>query len=790
MSDEFMRAGTARPGPLAERREALGLTQGELAKLLGVEVSSVVQWEHGGTGVPAAIAPEKAGSRKAKEPDRPRQLPAAVADFTGRAAELDSLTRILDEAGSGTPGTVVISAIGGTAGVGKTALALHWAHQVASRFPDGQLHVNLRGFDPSGVPMPPADAVRGFLDALGVPPGRIPRSADAQAGLYRSLLADRRMLIVLDNARDEQQVRPLLPASPGTLVLVTSRNQITGLAAAEGARVITLDALTRSEAVQMLTSRLGPDRASTEPDAVSEIAALCAGLPLALSVAAARVTARPGFPLAVLAAELRGTAGRLDALDVGDPRASVQAVFSWSYQQLSPQEARMFRLMGLHPGPDISLDAAARLAEADPAEARSRLDELARGCLITEHVPGRYTCHDLLRAYAIRQARTIDGELALTAALGRVLDHYAQAARAAAILLYPSREMIASAAGQPGDSCPEDAQQARAWLEAERPNLTASITLAAESGFDRHAWQLPWFLATHLARRGYWNERVALQRTALAAATRLEDHAGQALSSRLLANAYLDLRDLDQALDCYQASAGLYRQLGNRVGEAKAWQGIAVVAGFQGRFTDSIGYYEYVLRLQQGLGDKAGEARTLLGMGAVRGALGAVPEGRELCRRALTLAAELGNRYIEALAWHGIGYAEQVLGDFAEAAAGFRRALDLARKAGDRFLEADVFTHLGDLHHAHGKTPRAHEAWSRALAIFDQIQHPDAGQVRARVANPGPPGSALSGGSPFIGDPATAAQSPPLPWCSSLGQYLPDIKRPTTDTVQLLRINR
>jgi tetratricopeptide (TPR) repeat protein len=706
MPDEFMRARTAKPGPLTERREALGLTQGELAKLLGVELSSVVQWEHGGTEVPATIAPEETGSGKPEEPDGPRQLPAAVAVFTGRAAELDALTRILDEASGSTPGTVVISAIGGTAGVGKTALALHWAHQVASRFPDGQLHVNLRGFDPSGVPMPPADAVRGFLDALGVPPESIPRSADAQAGLYRSLLADRRMLIVLDNARDEQQVRPLLPASPGTLVLVTSRNQITGLAAAEGARVITLDALTHSEAVQMLTSRLGLDRASKEPDAVSEIAALCAGLPLALSVVAARVTARPSFPLAVLAAELRDTAGRLDALDAGDPRASVQAVFSWSYQQLSPEAARMFRLMGLHPGPDISVAAAARLAGTGPAEARYQLHELTRGCLITEHVPGRYTCHDLLRAYAARQARTIDGESGLTAALGRVFDHYAQAARAAAIRLYPSREMITFAgAGQPEDSYPEDAQQAQAWLEAERPNLTASIAPAAESGFDRHAWQLPWFLATHLARRGYWNERVALLRTALAAATRLGDNAGQALSNRLLANAYMDLRDHDQALDCYQASADLYKQLGDRFGEAKAWAGIATVAGCQYRYNDLIVYLEYALRLQQELGHKAGEAKALIGIAMGRVALGAVPEARELCRRALTLAAELGNRYIEALAWHGIGYAEQSLGDFAEAVAGFRHARDLARKAGDRFQEADLFAHLGDLHHAHGKTP-------------------------------------------------------------------------------------
>lgn len=236
--------------------------------------------------------------------------------------------------------------------------------------------------------------------------------------------------------------------------------------------------------------------------------------------------------------------------------------------------------------------------------------------------------------------------------------------------------------------------------------------------------------------------------------------------SNPLANAYLDLRDHDQALDCYKASADLYKRLGNRFGEAKARHGIATVTGCQDRYTDALGYLEYGLRLQQELGDKAGEAKTLISMAMGRGALGAVPEARELCRRALILAAELGNRYIEALAWHGIGLAERVLGDFAEAVAGFRHALDLARKAGGRLQEADVFAHLGDLHHAHGETPGAQEAWSRALAIFDEIRHPSADQVRARLANPGRPGSALPDNSPFIRDPATAAQSPRLPWCS------------------------
>jgi hypothetical protein len=340
----------------------------------------------------------------------PRELPPGAPHFTGRIQELSTLTRLLDRSDRKAPGTVAIGAIGGTAGVGKTALALHWAHRVAEQFTDGQLHVNLRGFAPSGTPATPAEAVRGFLDALGVPPERIPPTADAQVGLYRSLLVERKMLIVLDNARDEQQVRPLLPASPASLVVVTSRNQLAGLAAADGARLVSPDVLAHDEAVQLLTARIGASRAAAEPDAMDEIAALCAGLPLALAVAAARAAARPGFPLTELAAELRGADDRLDALDAGDPAVNVRAVFSWSYRQLSPEPARMFRLLGLHPDPDISVPAAASLAAVDEPHAHRLLRELTHDCLITEHMPGRYAFHGLLRAYAADKARECDSE--------------------------------------------------------------------------------------------------------------------------------------------------------------------------------------------------------------------------------------------------------------------------------------------------------------------------------------------------------------------------------------------
>jgi len=330
----------------------------------------------------------------------PRELPAAIGQFTGRARELRALTGMLD----GPAGTVVISAIAGAAGIGKTALAVQWAHQVADRFPDGQLYVNLRGFHPSGKPVPAAAAVRGFLEALGVQAERIPADLDAQARLYRSLLSGRRMFVLLDNARDEEQVRPLLPGGPGCLVLVTSRCQLSGLVAAEGAHALTLGLLSEAEARDLLTRRLGAARLGAEPRAATELVGLCAGLPLALAIAAARA-ARPGARLDALSEELKDVQTRLDALDTGDPSVSVRAVFSWSVDNLPARQTRMFRLLGLHPGPDIAIPAAASLAGTPPAQARGDLRELARAHLISEHVPGRYAMHDLLRAYAAEQGR-------------------------------------------------------------------------------------------------------------------------------------------------------------------------------------------------------------------------------------------------------------------------------------------------------------------------------------------------------------------------------------------------
>ncbi len=457
----------------------------------------------------------------------PRQLSAAPRFFTGRAGELARLSALVDQDLTRTSG-VVIAAVTGMAGIGKTALAVHWAHQVADRFPDGQLFVNLRGSGPSGPPVTQADAVRGFLTALSVPPARIPRDTDWQAALCRSLLADRRMLVLLDNAHDAEQVRPLLPGSPGCLVLLTSRNRLIPLAAAAGAHLITLGVLTKAESHGLLASQLGAERAAAEPAAVREMAALCGRLPLALRDAAARAVGRPDLPLAELAAEMRGTRRRLDALETGEPVTSVRTAFSWSRARLGGSASRMFRLLGVHPGPDITTPAAASLAGLSPEQAYLALAELYDEHLLTEHVPDRFTLHELLRTYAAEEARSRENEADASNAAHRALDHYLHAAIRASKFLYPWRTEVAWTSPRPDITVEKISGpvQAADWFEQEQQVLFAIIKQAAHGGYGPHAWQLPWIIAWHFQGEACWQRLATAQESALAVAASLNDLTG------------------------------------------------------------------------------------------------------------------------------------------------------------------------------------------------------------------------------------------------------------------------
>jgi tetratricopeptide (TPR) repeat protein len=668
-------------------------------------------------------------------PSVPRQLPVSPWSFTGRDRELAQLDALLNSAGK-QPTAVVISAVSGTAGIGKTTLAVHWAHRAAARFPDGQLYINLRGFDPSGSVLAPADAVRRFLDALQVPPDRIPVDPEAQAALYRSQVAERRMLVVLDNARDSGQVRPLLPAAPTCLVLVTSRNQLSGLVAADGAHPIDLDLLSVGEARELLAQRLGTHRVDAEPDAVAEIITRCARLPLALALIAARAAARPKVALAVLAGELADARQRWETLTGDDPHTDVRAVFSWSYHALTPAAARVFRLLGLHPGPDISGPAAASLAGIAPDEVQPLLADLTRASLLTEPTTGRYAYHDLLRDYATQLADTIDTAEQRNAATGRMLDHYLHTAYPAARLLYPARDPIPLAPPRAAVT-PEqldDPEHALDWFNAERPVLLAAVGHAATTGFDTHTWQLARTLATFLDRRGHWHDLVAVGREAVAAALRLADPTIQATTHSHLAFAYIQLGRLDDAHNELRQAQDLATRTGGQTQQAHTHRHLAYLWERRGQPEQALDHARQAADLYQATGHQVGRADALNVVGWCHTLLGEHQQALTYCQQALTLHQQLDDRYGEAATWDSLGYAHHHLGQYHRAISCYEHALALYRDLGDRYNEAATTTRLGDTHQATGSSRAARDAWQQALPILDDLGHRDADEVRIKLA--------------------------------------------------------
>ena len=663
----------------------------------------------------------------------PAQLPLDVRGFTARRAELTHLDATL--AAAETTG-VTILVISGTAGVGKTALAVHWAHQVAEEFPDGQLYVNLRGFDPGGSVMASAEAVRWFLDAFQVPPQRIPVDLDAQAALYRSQLAGKRVLVVLDNARDTSQVRPLLPGSPGCLVVVTSRNQLSGLIAADAAHPITLDLLAPGEARQLLVRRLGADRVAAEPVAVKEIIARCAHLPLALALVAARAALRPQVGLQLLAEELRDNRQRWQALTGDDPNLDVRAVLSWSYQTLSPAAARLFRLLGLHPGPDITTPAAASLAGLPASDARGSVVELTGASLLVEHTPGRYSFHDLLRAYASDLAHRIDPDQHRHTAMQRMLDHYLHTADTAARLLNSTVDPIMLTAPAPGVTPQHlsDHQQALGWFTAERPVLLAAIDQAVATGFDTHVWQLAWTLWEFLDRRGDWHDWAATGRAAVAAAHRLADPVAQARAHRHLAIPYIQMGRLEDAHTELHRAVDLATRAGDQTGQAQIHHDLAVLWERRGGPARALEHARQALDLYRAAGHQVGQAYALNAVGWCHAMLGEHQQAVTHCRQALTLHQNLGDRYGQAATWGSLGYAQHHLGQHAHAITSYQHTLDLLRDLGYRYNEAEVLIQLGDTHHTTSNPPAARDAWQQALTILEDLHHPNAAHARSKLS--------------------------------------------------------
>ncbi len=665
----------------------------------------------------------------------PAQLPPDIPAFIGRANYLRQLDALLPNAT-----TVVISAVSGTAGVGKTALAVHWAHRVRDRFPDGQLHVNLRGFDPvgeresgAGTMIRTGEALRGFLDALRVPAHEIPADVPAQAALYRSLLAGKQMLIILDNARDAEQVRPLLPGAPGCVVVITSRNRLASLVAVDGAHPVVLDLLPVDEARQFLSHRLGHRRTTAEPRAVNQIIHASARLPLALAIVAGRAGTHPHFTLTALANQLDTVHDRLDALTGGDTATDVRAVFSWSYHALSEAARQMFRLLGLHPGPTISVCAAASLAATSPTRARTLLAELTHASLINEVTPNRYGLHDLLRAYAAELADAHCTEPDRNQAYHRLFDHYVHTAHVAATLLYPDPARITPPQASPDAAIERlpDRSHALTWLSTELPILLNTIRVAAETGFHTHCWQLVVILTSHFQRWGRWRDWADAADIALHAVRQKADLVGQAHAHRCLAAARSYPEHHEESETHIRRAIGLFTQLGDRVGLARTHHTASAAS------TDpatAAHHAQQALTLYQVTGNRWGQASALNNACHAYRKLGDLPKALSHGEQAVTIFQQIGDPGSEANTWDSLGMIHQARGDDQRAIACFYQALALFRALGERVAEALVLDRLGSVHLARGDHTATRDAWCLALTIHDELGSPEvADTLRARL---------------------------------------------------------
>ncbi|WP_177320081.1 ATP-binding protein [Actinoplanes philippinensis] len=702
---------------LAGHRRRANLTQEALAERTGLSVRSLRDLENGRVTRPrpstlALLADALALTGAERElflaavAGGPRQLPLDVPGFSGRDAELAELDAVLDQ-----PRAVVVVTIAGLAGVGKTALAVHWAHRVADRFPDGQLYADLRGFGPAPAVTDPAEVLRAFLEALGVAPARVPAGPDARSALLRGLLSDRRMLVVLDNARDDEQVRPLLPGAGDSVVVVTSRDRLAGLFTVAGARPLRLGVLGEGEARTLLAARIGADRLAADPTATGAIVAATAGLPLALTMVAARVAFHPTFPLAAFTGDLGVT-------------ADLRWVFSWSYGALAAPAARLFRLLGLHPGPEVTVPVAAALAGRPVTPTAELLAELARLHLLIEQRPGRFLLHDLVHDYAAAIAEPDHP------ARDRLYKHLLTEAGSAAVAVQP--QWLSPLPPPAAASTPEEA---RRYFAAEHEVLTAAVRQAAADGFDTYAWRLAWCLAAWFAPSGRWQDNEAVQRIALDAARRCDDPLGIATACRMLARAETRLGRLDAAEKHLTEAHARYRDLGDAGGQAQALHNLAEVRQLTGRVEEAIATVGDAVTLYRQAGHRDGEARSLNARGWLFAQAGRYPEAIDCCAAALTVQRERGDLNGQAATLDSLAFAYGRQGLSGEAAAAAEEAVRLFGRSGDRYHEAEARGRLGDLHRAAGDPESAARSWRAAIRIFDDLGDRAADEMRRRLAS-------------------------------------------------------
>ncbi|HEY0806633.1 MAG TPA: BTAD domain-containing putative transcriptional regulator [Pseudonocardiaceae bacterium] len=649
----------------------------------------------------------------------PRQLPAAPWLFTGRAKELAALTGVVDTAAERS-GTVVVFAIAGAGGMGKTLLALHWAHQHLHAFPDGQLFVDLRGFAPTGEPVTPTSAVRSLLYGLGVDPGRVPVELDAQIGLYRSEVAGKRMLIVLDNAASAAQVTPLLPGSPTCTVVVTSRDHLTGLIATHGARPVVLDILDETEARNLLAARLGAARLAAEPDAVTELLAIAGGFPLALSILAGRATVHPDFPLSDLAAELRDTNTRLGVLDEDDPAASLPAVLSSSYSALTDEQARVFGLLGLAPGSDISLAAAANLTNTSVRDTGAILRVLERVSLIHQDSPGRYRMHDLVRLSAVGQATADIARSDRDTALDALARYYTHTAYTGDRLLFPNRtsiEIDPPAAG-PYPLSTTDKQAVLAWFEAEHANLMATQRMAAEQGAHETAWHVAWGLNTYHRLRGRLQDNLTCWQAGAEAAAQLGVPAARISAYRLLGIGHAWVGEHKEGLEYLQQALALAEEANDVAQRAHTHNGISQAWEQLGEYQLALDNATSALELYRVVGNEAWEAHALNQVGWFSAHVGAYDQARAHCEAALALHRKQNDRNFEAATLDSLAFIAQRSGDNANALDYYRQALALFRELGNTFDEAGILDHIGQIHVILDEPDEARPVWQQAIELY------------------------------------------------------------------------
>ncbi|TQM84645.1 tetratricopeptide (TPR) repeat protein [Saccharothrix saharensis] len=655
----------------------------------------------------------------APQPSSPiNQLPPAGPHFVGREHALDLLSARVDR-----QATLLITSIVGAAGIGKTTLAVHWARRERARFPDGQLYVDLRGFDPAG-PVDPATAVRGFLDAFQVPEERIPVDLAAQVALYRSHVEGRRMLILLDNARDPDQVRPLLPGSPTCVVLVTSRNRLGGLVAREQATPLALDFLSVAESRELLSAYLGADRVRAEREAVDALAERCARLPIALAIAGSRAATEPYLEVDELVTELA-------ELSTGDG-LDVRAVFDSSYRTLSAEPARLFRLLGLHPGADIGVPAAASLVGLPVRRTRRLLDELTGAALLEVRSPGRYRQHDLLREYAAERAAEEETTEARQTAITRVLDCYLHTSFAGERQLYPYRDAIPLDPARAGVVLPEvpDLAAAWDWFTAEHGNLLAAVDLAVREGFTGHRWRLPWTLSSYFGRSGRWRDWEATQLEALTAARALGDREVEALALRVLGRVHTLSGRYGDAVDVLDRALAI--PVGD-AGRAHAHEAISLAHERRGAMDDAHSHARTAVAIADATGHRARRVNARIQLGRALVGLGRLDEARHRLGEVVDMTAGSGDRIGHADATEGLGRVRHRLGDFEGAVRRFGQALECYRDFGDRWSQAYALCRLGDSHAALGRHGDARRAWRESWELFTRIGHPEAESVRGRT---------------------------------------------------------